>query len=355
MAIQNESEEEKKRKLAAAKDYLTKRDAFRETQKPGYTVDMTGEDTSKMSDDQIKAEGNRRIAETKTNFQNSFSEARAAGFGSDPTNAAKEYLSRSIGWPGADPEKIPDKDRGVKFSVGPGAVADRATADRILSNREKQADAPTSKGPDWDKFNEARASRIEAAKIRDAQSLERSKAFFARLEDEKNQKRVVDQELALAKRNNYNARLVERAMRAGLQRYVATGGREGNLVTDDQMSSATARVADSEIGLGTGRNVDETYNFAKKRLEQDGRVNPWASVQRGSVGVQGTPTGSTKVQRDSVGVQGTPTGSTKDESGTAPTSQDQAPEPANTTTNLDINKLRRRNRFTIPYLNSFTV
>jgi hypothetical protein len=329
MAIQNEYEsEEEKKRLAAAKDYLAKRDAFLKTQKPGYTVDMTGEDTSKMSDDQIKAEGNRRIAETKTNFQNSFSEVRAAGFGSDPTKAAQDYLSGRQA-----------KEGELKFSVGPGAVADGATADRILSNREKQAYVPASTGPDWAKGNEAMASMREAAKIRDAQSLDRSKAFFARLDDEKNQKRLVEQDLALAKRNNYNARLVERAIRSGLQRYVATGGREGNLVTPEQMSDATRRVAVSERGLGTGRNVDDTYKFARERLAKGKRINPFEN-DLGSRGVQNPPVGSTEVAR--------PTSAP----GSAPAP---APAPANTTTNLDINKLRRRNRFTIPYLNSSTV
>jgi hypothetical protein len=263
MAIQYESEEEKK-KLAAAEDYLAKRDAFLKTQKPGYTVDMTGEDTSKMSDDQIKAEGNRRIAEAKTSFQNSFSGARAAGFGSDPTKAVQEYLSRRQA-----------KEEGLKFSVGPGAVADEATADRILSNLAAQAAPPTSNRPNWGKIQESIDRKREDFKAREAAHTERFKKFRETKEQEESINRQAQQDITLAKLENSNARLVERAHRVALQRYITTRGRRGALVSPEAMDAATARLARSEMGLGTKNNEDDRYKFARSQITNGRRYNPW--------------------------------------------------------------------------------
>lgn len=282
MDIQYQSEKAK-RKFNAAKDYLAKRDAFLQTKKPGYTVDMTGEDTSKMSDDQIKAEGNRRIDQMKTDFLNSASEARAAGLGSDPFKAAQSYL------------KAQDSAR---FSIGPGAErgeavlnnqrADQATADRILSNRTAQSVVPTPNGPDWNKGQEAMAGMrdwkpsenggiefTDAAKARNEASKARYSSFVDRMDQERSVNRQADQDIALAKRENYNARLVERAQRTALQRYIATKGRRGSLITSDQMDAANTRLARSEMGLGPTNNVDDRYKFARSQITSGRRYNPW--------------------------------------------------------------------------------
>lgn len=267
MAISTEYEsEERKRKLAAAQDYLDKRDAFLATTKPGYTVDMTGEDTSKMSDEQIKVEGNRRIAEAKTNFQNSFSVARKEGFGSDPTLATKAYLSSA-------------RSPRIMEDIGNGAKADTATANRIALNRERQNIPAESPKPDWQRGRAAMEEMRIAAKARDEESKARSALFFGRLEQEKSLKRQATQDMALANRERSNARLVEKATRAGLQRYLATGGREGNLVTADQMDAATKRVARSEMGLGTTNNVDDKYKTFYARAERGARYNPYEPTQ----------------------------------------------------------------------------
>ena len=277
MAIQNESDDAK-RKFNAASDYLSKRDAFLQTKKPGFTVDMTGEDTSKMTDDQIKAEGASRIDGVKTDFLNSFSGARAAGLGSDPAfNAATTYLS------GLGLTKSP-----VSLSVGPGAEADGATADRIFNNRDDQAVALTSKGPDWEKGQKAMAGMrdwkpsenggiefTDEAKARKAASKDRHSNFVDRMNQERSVKQQADQDIALAKRENYNARLVERAQRTALQRYIATNGRRGALVTPDNMDAATKRVARSEMGLGPTNNVDERLKYARSQITNGRRYNPW--------------------------------------------------------------------------------
>jgi len=277
MAIQYESDDAK-RKFNAASNYLSKRDAFLQTKKPGFTVDMTGEDTSKMTDDEIKADANSRIDGVKKDFLNSFSEARAAGLGSDPAfNAATTYLS------GLGLTKSP-----VSLYVGPGAEADGATADRILNNRAAQAATPTSNGPDWKKGEKAMVGMrdwkpsenggiefTDEAKARNAASVSRYNNFVDRLNQEKSIKQQADQDIALAKRENYNARLVERAQRTALQRYIATNGRRGALVTPENMDAATKRVARSEMGLGPTNNVDERLKYARSQITNGRRYNPW--------------------------------------------------------------------------------
>ncbi len=267
MAIQNKYESEKsKRKLAAAEDYLAKRDAFLTTKKPGYTVDMTGEDTSKMSDAQIKDEGDRRIGDAKTNFQNSFSAARREGFSSDPTLEAQAYLSSA-----ASPRIMED--------IGDGAKADTATANRILSYRELQNTPVESSNPDWKKARASMEARKNEAKTRNEESGDRYKSFVDGLNQEKSLKQQATQDIALAKRENYNARLVERATRTALQRYIATNGRRGSLVTSEQMDAATKRVARSEMGLGTTNDVDARYKTAYARVAKGVRYNPYEPAQ----------------------------------------------------------------------------
>lgn len=316
MAIQNtssrplnEESEDEKRKRAAAKDYLEKRDRFTQAQKSG--VDMTDMDVSGMSNEQIQAEGNRRLGAIKSDFESATLSAREAGLGSDPFKSAQDYLNkgqaRIVGdtlvgsAAGISASEWDKRDKSVASGNNPlmptqkmvevdGVMMGEDTAQRYANNMRDQAERDKAALPDYAKANAAIQRMVDTKRDRETKGgvafeAGRSKwneTLKAR-EDEKNLNAMVNQDMQLASREAANSRRNYRALEAAQRR--------GDTVDPRLMSLAEERLRAAEMGLGPTNNVDERRKLFRGVRSQ----NPGGQPRR-AMGLQGAPIDSGNFQ-----------------------------------------------------------
>jgi hypothetical protein len=311
--LKDESEEEKRRR-EAAQNYLDSRAAFTASQKPGYSVDMTDMDTSGMSDEQIRAEGNKRLEGIKSNFQQSVISANEAGFNN--AQAAQDYLNKGqarivgdtlVGSAAGIPASIWEKrDKAAAAgSVGaqnfpgppsenmvemaPGVKMGEETAGRYATNMRGAADAKAKARADMDSvLKKAQEFRTSIAKdnLPGGKSFEEGRekwqATLKAREDEKNLNDLVKQDMQFAGREAASARrnyyALERAQRSGKE------------VDPRLMQIANETLSRLESGLGPTNNV----NDRQKRFRAVREGEPPTRSQ--GMGLQGQPIDSGNFQ-----------------------------------------------------------
>lgn len=324
MAIQNtssrplkEESEDEKRKRAAAQDYLEKRDRYSASLKPGYSVDMTDVDVSGMSDEQIKAEGNRRLGAIKSDFESSFRAANKEGISN--MQAAQDYLNkgqaRIVGdtlvgsAAGISASEWDKRDKSVTsgnnplmpeknmVEVAPGVKMGEDTARRYAANRRYQDASdrglvPTTNptGPDYAKANAAIQRMVDTKRDRenrggvafDAGRTKWNEALKAR-EDEKNLNDMAKQDMALAAREAGQARKNSQALERAQRR--------GDTVDPRLMTLAEQRLREAELGLGPTNNVDDQRKRFRSMLQPN-----FGGQSRRGMGLQGVPIDSSSLQ-----------------------------------------------------------
>lgn len=286
--LKDESEAEKRRR-EAAQSYLASRDAFNKAKSEG--VDMTDLNISGMSDEQIRAEGNKRLEGLKTNFQQSISAARGAGF--DNAKAAQDYLNRGqarivgdtlVGsaagisaseWAKRDNSAatgnfalMPEKDM---VEMAPGVKMGEATAQKYASNMRDRSKAAADAQPNYakaqayiDKMWADKRDRENPNGVAFKAGQEKWKATLQAREDEKNIREMAQMEQRAASRAYADANAA---------RFTARNARDP--VAASEEANRMFYAAETRLGPSNNTQVrnDRFYENAKKDFIEK-RANP---------------------------------------------------------------------------------
>jgi hypothetical protein len=291
--LKDESEEEKRRR-EAAQNYLDGRAAFTASQKPGYSVDMTDLDTSGMSNEQIRAEGNRRLEGIKSNFQQSVIAANEAGFNN--AQAARDYLNKGqarivgdtlVGSAAGIPSSIWEKrDKaaaagsvGAKnfpgppseklIEMAPGVKMGEETAARYAANMRDRAKRAADSQPNYAKAKVAleriARERDEKAKTDFDAGVKKWNETLQSREDDKNIREMATMEQRAARRAYADAIAARRN---------ASNAR--NPVTASEEANRAMYAAEARLGPSNNRKVRDKrfYENAKKRFEGNRATPP---------------------------------------------------------------------------------
>lgn len=298
MATQNTAskplndDEEEKRKRKVAEDYLKNRSAYTDSLKPGFTVDVPEDVSASMTDEQLKAEGTRRIGEIKTNFQDSFKAANEAGF--KDAQAAQDYLNkgqaRIVGdtlvgsaagisaseWDKRDkavasgnnpPMPKPKQDM---VEVAPGVRMGEKTANRYSANLAFQNYLARPTTPDVTPEQAAKnylANLTETRAKEQADSIARYNNFRNTRENERIVEDQAEKERAAENRNYSDLKSARRAMLKDL--------RAGKVINPETIQATNDLIRSAEKARGGGGSLDVDKQRKSFISKVGSRVNPF--------------------------------------------------------------------------------
>lgn len=285
-------DEEEKRKRKVAEDYLKSRSAFIDSQRKDFTVDVPEDVAASMTDEQIKAEGAKRIGEIKTNFQNSFKAANEAGFKN--AQEAEQYLNRGqarivgdrlIGAAaGISASEWDKRDKSIASGNNPSVPSKEMN--NVVAGGKVRMDDDTARV-----FNEtnrtiARNSAAASPKTTPGQAahnylikltqtykddllrgVERHKAFTSRLENERIVKDQAETERRRANTNYTSVKAARRAIMKDIRE-----GKSVNPETIKEVDDLIRRAENARGGSGT-LNVDEQRKSFISKVGK--RINPY--------------------------------------------------------------------------------